>query len=209
MEPNIFIESLNKNNPEPFIKRFKSLFVVVFLIFIFLFIFLFFIKAPKSFPINTILNVEEGSSVRSVSLELKNKNLIQSRTAFEVSVLFFGKNNRVVSGDYYFEANLPVYELARRISLGEHNLAPISVTIPEGFDNKQIADTFSSKLHAFNKQNFLKMAESLQGELFPDTYFFLNTFLTKTSLRFICPSADFHSRISIEEIHVCEKPLQL
>jgi UPF0755 protein len=48
------------------------------------------------------------------------------------------------------------------------------VTIPEGFDNKQIADTFSSKLHAFNKQNFLKMAESLQGELFPDTYSFLN-----------------------------------
>jgi len=52
---------------------------------------------------------------------------------------------------------------------------PIVVTIPEGFNLNQIADTFVLKLANFNKAQFLIKAKDLDGYLFPDTYFFLTS----------------------------------
>lgn len=145
--------------------------LVVFLIF-FNFLFL---SAPVDFPIGTVIRIEPGMSLRSVSLKLKNEHIIRSRITLEAFVIIFGREKRVVSTDYYFENKLPIYEIARRISRGEHYMAPISVTIPEGFDNDQIADTFAQRLTSFDKVKFLSQANSLQGYLFPDTYFFLTT----------------------------------
>jgi len=81
----------------------------------------------------------------------------------------------VVEADYYFENKLPVYEIARRVSRGEHHMAPVVATIPEGFNRNQIAEVFASKLMNFNKDRFLSATKGLEGYLFPDTYFFLNT----------------------------------
>ena len=144
------------------------------LIFFFLFYFLF-LSAPADFPPGTIVKIEQGSSLRSVSLKLKNEHIIRSRIAFEAFIIINGREKRVVSTNYYFENKLPVYEVARRISKGEHNLAPVSVTIPEGFDINQIGNAFTSSLQNFNKAKFLLKAKELEGYLFPDTYFFLTT----------------------------------
>jgi len=54
------------------------------------------------------------------------------------------------------------------------NLFPVvfvKMTIPEGFNIKQIAERFA-KFKNFNKDNFLKITSSKEGYLFPDTYFF-------------------------------------
>jgi UPF0755 protein len=110
-----------------------------------------------------------------VSLELQKEHLIRSRRAFEAFVILFGRQKRVIAADYYFENKLPVYEIARRIVKGEHHIAPVTVTIPEGFDVSQVAETFTLQLPNFNKDNFLLKVKGLEGYLFPDTYFFLRT----------------------------------
>lgn len=51
----------------------------------------------------------------------------------------------------------------------------VSVTIPEGFDNSEIAGAFALKLLNFNQSNFLLKATDKEGYLFPDTYFFFPT----------------------------------
>ena len=56
-----------------------------------------------------------------------------------------------------------------------NSIPSVSVTIPEGFDRAQIADTFASKLPNFNKTKFLADTQNLEGYLFPDTYFFLSS----------------------------------
>jgi UPF0755 protein len=63
-----------------------------------------------------------------------------------------------------------------RIEREEHykNIVSISITIPEGFNINQIADTVAPKLINFNKTRFMSEAKDLEGYLFPDTYFFLN-----------------------------------
>jgi UPF0755 protein len=145
----------------------------IFLIFC-VFAFLFF-TPPSDFSVGKIFKIEDGNSLHSVSLKLKEEGFIRSRVVFEALVILLGREKGVVAGNYYFENKISVYEVAKRIARGEYHLAPISVTIPEGFNNQQIADTFTGKLSNFDKNKFLLQAKELQGSLFPDTYFFLTT----------------------------------
>ncbi|KKT00929.1 MAG: Aminodeoxychorismate lyase [Candidatus Nomurabacteria bacterium GW2011_GWF2_43_8] len=132
-----------------------------------------FISAPSDFPIGTMVRVEPGMNLRVISSLLKEQNIIRSRTVFESLVIILGDEKRIVSADYLLEDKLPVFEIAWRIGRGKHHMAPVSVTIPEGFDVDQIADIVSSELISFDKAEFLLKAKPLEGYLFPDTYFFL------------------------------------
>ena len=145
---------------------FYTLVVIAFLVFLYVFP----LSPPADFPAGIIFRVEHGSSLRSVSLKLKEENIIRSRLVFETFVILLGREKRVIEADYYFENKFPVYEVARRIGKGEHHLAPVVVTIPEGFDAVQIADAFVPKLVNFDKSKFLSEAAGLEGYLFPDTY---------------------------------------
>src|SRR6185295_12773924 len=79
-------------------------------------VYFFFISAPGDFPVGSIAKIEEGGSLRSVSLKLKQEHIIRSRLAFEAFVIIFDREKRVISTDYYFENKLPIYEVAWRIS---------------------------------------------------------------------------------------------
>lgn len=133
----------------------------------------FFLNAPTDFPVGSIVKIEPGKSLRAVSLQLNQEHIIRSRFLFEAFMILFNREKRVISTDYYFDSSLPVYEIARRIAHGENHIAPLVVTIPEGFTNTQIAETVSVKLPNFNKANFLTTALDKEGYLFPDTYYFL------------------------------------
>jgi len=158
-----------------FLKANRVFFYVLGVIAFLVLFYLFFLSAPADFPTGTIVKIEEGWSLRDTSLKLKNEHIIRSRLAFEAFVIIFGREKHIITADYYFENKLPVFEIARRIGKGEHHLAPIVVTIPEGFSTDQIADVFVSKLVNFDKNKFLLEAKGLEGCLFPDTYFFLIT----------------------------------
>lgn len=141
------------------------------LLFIFSF---FFISAPGDFLPGTIVKIEPGMSLRSISAVLEKEHVIRSRTAFEFFVIIFGGEKRVISANYYFGSKLPVWQVAKRMKGGKHDMAPVAVTIPEGFDIKQIGDAFAPALTNFNQAEFLRKAQDKEGYLFPDTYFFLS-----------------------------------
>ena len=145
--------------------------IIVFLALVYFFLF----SAPINFPEGIIFNIEPGTSLRSVSLNLRNQNIIRSRILFETLAIIYGGEKRIISADYLFENKISLIEVARRISKGERRLAPVKVTIPEGFTVGEIAETFSLKLSHFNKEKFLISATEREGYLFPDTYFFFTT----------------------------------
>ncbi len=139
----------------------------------FIFLFFFFVSAPAEFPEGAIFNIKEGSGLRTVSLDLKNQNLIRSRTIFEAFVILYGGEKHIIPTDYLFENKESAHVIARRISLGQSHLAPVKITIPEGFNTSEIAELASSLLPYFDKAKFLNLAK--EGYLFPDTYFFFTT----------------------------------
>jgi len=167
------------------------IFCVLGLIVFLVFVNLLFFSAPNNFPTGAILNIKEGSSLRSTSKYLEENHIISSRVLFETFVIIF-EGEKVVSGDYLFENKIPVFEVARRVSKGERHLAPVKVTIPEGFNVTDIAKAFVLKLPKFNQDNFLK--EAKEGYLFPDTYFFLTTDNEEDVLQFM--SNNFEKKIS-------------
>jgi len=167
-EPIVLIKNQSKKS---FLKSFVFYFFGV--LFLFVLFFILFMSPPINFQKGVIYNIDGGSSVRSVSLQLKENNIIRSRVAFETFVILFGGEKHIIPGDYLFEKKLHVFEVARRISKGDKQLAPFKVTIPEGYNVLDVAEVFSKKLPHFNKEEFLKIAENKEGYLFPDTYFFL------------------------------------
>ncbi len=136
-------------------------------------VFFFFLNSPVDFPVGSIISIDSGDSLRSVSRSLKENNVIRSRLLFEAFVIMYGGEKHIMSADYFLDTKLTVYEIARRIERGERHLAPVKVTIPEGFTAEEMAQVFSAKLPSFNSALFLAEAVKSEGRLFPDTYFFL------------------------------------
>ena len=151
----------------------KRIFYAVIIVIFLTFFYFLFLSAPGDFPPRTVIKIEPGMSLRSASFLLKKEHLIRSRVVFESLVIILGGEKHMVSADYLLNSKLSVFEIARRIMWGEHHMAPVSITIPEGFDINQIADTALKQLADFNKTKFLLKAKDLEGYLFPDTYFFL------------------------------------
>jgi len=169
--------------------KFYIFYAICLIIVLILGYFLFF-SAPRNFPVGKIINIGYGSSLRSISKDFKENQIIRSRIAFEAFAIIFGGEKHMVTGDYLFENKEPVFKVAMRISNGEFHLAPVKVTIPEGFDVNQIADAFSSKLTSFNKEKFLLEAKPKEGYLFPDTYFFLTTATEEDAIKYMSDNFD-------------------
>ncbi|OGI68785.1 hypothetical protein A3A05_02975 [Candidatus Nomurabacteria bacterium RIFCSPLOWO2_01_FULL_41_12] len=175
----------------------KYHFYVLGALFFLIFFTFFFVSAPRNFPEGIVFNVAQGSSLRSVSFELKNQNIIRSRLVFEAFVIIYGGEKHIIPADYLFENKISSREVAKRISKGERHLAPVKVTIPEGFTVYDIADTFALKLSYFNKDKFLNYAKDKEGYLFPDTYFFFTTANEEDVLKSL--TDNFKKKISMLE----------
>ena len=169
----------------------KNIIIFVILVVLFLVLFyIFFISPPRDFPEQTILNVSKGSTLTSISEDLKNEHVIRSKVLFQAFVIVYGGEKHIAEGDYLFENKLPVFEVARRIVKRDRHLAPVAVTIPEGFDNNEISLAYGAKLRNFNKEKFLIEAKSKQGYLFPDTYFFFTTDNEENVLKYMSDNFD-------------------
>jgi UPF0755 protein len=169
--PNEFESDLGYLEPKRTKKKAFNIFIFLFLGF---FIYYFLFSPPSDFPSNAVIKIEKGESLRSVSALLKKEHIIRSRVVFESFVIIFGGELHIKFADYLFDKKIPVWRVAWRIKEGDRNMAPVSVTIPEGFDRNEIADTFAKELSSFSKINFLNETKDKEGYLFPDTYFFLS-----------------------------------
>jgi UPF0755 protein len=164
--------------------------IIIFSIFYFLFF-----SAPSNFPVHTVINIQEGLSLKYISTYLEENHVIRSKTVFEIFVLFLGNEKYIASGDYLFENKIPVFEVAERMLKGERGIIPIKVTIPEGFNVSDIAKVSAVKLPDFNVNKFLLEATPKEGYLFPDTYFFLPTDNEQNVLEYM--SDNFNKKISL------------
>jgi len=108
------------------------------LVFVVALFFLFITSAPMDFPDGVVFQVKSGESLRMVSARLKDDNLIRSRIFFEAFVIMHSGDRHIISADYLFSKKTSVFEVAKRLSLGERRLPPVKVTIPEGFSVEDI-----------------------------------------------------------------------
>lgn len=132
-----------------------------------------FIQPPKEFPLESIVNISEGSTLSQTARHLKDENIIKSPFFFKALTLITLNQKNIFAGDYYFYKERNLFTIIKRVTTGKFNLKLVSVTIPEGATINEIAQIFEKKFSSFNSFNFLRIVKGKEGYLFPDTYFVL------------------------------------
>ena len=126
-----------------------------------------FFAPPKYFPVDQIIVIESGQSLKNISLALYQQKAIRSPLVFTTFTKWFAGEDRVIAGYYQFEEALDVFQLARRVIDGDFTLVPVKVTLPEGLSVAQMAKIFSrAPLMEFDPDVFIEMGLSKQGYLF-------------------------------------------
>ena len=159
---NLFANAnVNFKKPElngDFFREYSSLLWEIFFLFLILLylIYFLFIAPPSDFPLGVVIHVEKGETLNDVISDLKSNGVIKSGLAFRMGVEFFGDEKNIIAGDYYFEDR-------------------IKVTVYEGLTAEEMGEVLEKKFTEFDAKEFADIVEkrSLEGYLFPDTYFFL------------------------------------
>ena len=138
--------------------------------------------SPLTPPPNSALVIRPGSSLIQVANELAAKKVIRSPLALRLLARLRKQETAIQAGPYAFTRSASPRAVLDRLVAGD--VVQISLTIPEGFSLRQIAErlaelgvvTRTEFLQAAHDPDVLKQlgveAHSLEGYLFPETYRF-------------------------------------
>lgn len=129
-------------------------------------------SAPAQFPEKQIVSIEAGTSLSSVADEFEAQRVVRSSFVYKALGMLFGGARGVLAGEYYFSDKSNLFAVAYRTANGVYGLDPVLVTIPEGTASYEMIPILETKLSQFDAGTFFKLAEPLEGQLFPDTYLF-------------------------------------
>ena len=139
-------------------------------------------------PKEVCLEIPMGSSTSKVSDILEDNGLIKSKFLFKYTVKKEGLDGKLKAGEYNLNTGMDVEEIVRNISKGGKKTNIVTITIPEGYELKQICKKLSENglideerfmtltkdaKNCADKYDFLKEVHegsSLEGYLFPSTY---------------------------------------
>lgn len=130
------------------------------------------------------VRVMTGAGARAIGKELEREGVIRSALQFVVWTRVLDAEERLQAGEYRLHPGMAPPAIVWLIKNGR--VAAPGLTIPEGYNLMQIAETLSVRGLA-NKEEFLALANasanvldeqdvfqppnnSLEGYLFPDTY---------------------------------------
>lgn len=129
-------------------------------------------KTPMLFENGTIVFIERGDSLATISDKLIDAHVIDSLQLFQFFILLFGSDKQISAGEYYFSGPQPVPKVALQMIGAKFNIAPAKVTFPEGMTVYEMSLVLDTKLTNFDREAFMVLAKDKEGYLFPDTYFF-------------------------------------
>lgn len=130
------------------------------------------VMAPRNFPVGRVVTIPEGATLSEVATLFSEKGVVASPVVLKAFVALMSGDTAVRAGDYYFNEPLSVTVIAERISKGDYGLDPVRVTFSEGSTVSDMAAVLSTKLPEFDASRFIELAQTHEGYLFPDTYFF-------------------------------------
>jgi len=160
----------------------KSKILISFILVVLFFLGGFFLPKKIGSEKSVIFSVDRGWGSKEIAQSLENKDLIWWSSLFRGYVLITGKSKKLQAGVYELNTSMNMLAIAGKIASGD--TLRKTITIPEGFNLKQIEEELSQNLKRevvldfsvkdFSGEfDFLKNVPenySLEGFLFPDTY---------------------------------------
>lgn len=138
---------------------------------------------------DVVIDIPSGSSVNAISDILYENKLIKNKTLFKVVVKISDKAPQIKAGKYLLNQTYTNNDIVNLLASGKIYNDGIKVTIPEGSTSKEIVSILVNKKlgnketyeklinnpkELYNDVKFLKENNvmSLEGFLYPETYYF-------------------------------------
>jgi UPF0755 protein len=140
------------------------------------------VEEPVAAGREVIITIPKGASLSQVGSILQEHGVISSRLVFKLVAFIRGEQRAIKAGDYALKTGSDAGDVLDQLISGKTLM--LSFTVPEGYDMFQVA-YLVQQMGIMPRDEFLKTAEdpaflkelgvegtSLEGYLFPDTYFF-------------------------------------
>ena len=142
-----------------------------------------FIKEPLNISApDKIFIIKPGQSLKHIAENLEKESIISNKTYFILFTKFKKADKSLQAGEYLLSASKSPEQILKILKKGKVKL--YKITIPEGLNINEVALLIDSATFC-DKAEFIKLcknrafinslgikAASLEGYLFPDTYFF-------------------------------------
>lgn len=139
--------------------------------------------------LDQIIYIENGMPANDIGEMLKENGILNNKNLFRIMLYITNSDNKLQAGEYLLNPAMSVLEIIDKLRSGISIVH--RVTIPEGYDIKQIAARLGRE-GLVDEERFLELAfdaelvfgeqlsalpfdlpiKSLEGYLFPDTYYF-------------------------------------
>lgn len=104
------------------------------------------LAAPVSLPAGGVhIEIPAGSGSRAIGALLRERGLIRSQWAFVTYATLIGKSSDLKPGSYAFAGITAIPGVVRALVRGEQYPNERSITIPEGWDERDIAEYFAAE----------------------------------------------------------------
>jgi UPF0755 protein len=127
-------------------------------------------EAPADFPTETTIEIEPGTSISAITKQLESQNVVRSGLLLYIVLLTQYEPENVKASTYYLETPLSVFAVASMLVRGDFNANLLSFTHIEGERASHVAENAAQQLTDFDATEFMRLASSSEGKLFPETY---------------------------------------
>lgn len=154
-----------------------------------------FYHTPQGAPgLSVLFTVSRGQGFNVTARQIAESGLCSSEKKFRFMATFYGLDKKVKAGEYLLTGAMTPEEILNILTSGKVYLH--KVTIPEGYTVRQIADVLAQaglgraeritelcfSKSFVSRMDLPKGAPSLEGYLYPETYFFAKTATEETIL---------------------------
>lgn len=128
-----------------------------------------------------IVTIDQHTGTQGIVARLTEAGIVRHPLALKVYLRVTGRGSNLKAGDYKFASPISPLQAIDKVRRGEVFIE--RVTIPEGYNRFDIAETFATKTGKGTAEEFMKLmddqapiqriaptARNLEGYLFPDTY---------------------------------------
>ena len=165
--------------------NFIIFFIAIFLLFSILAVSWIYIPVNSVEATEKVVEIPYGHNTTRIRLLLEKENIIRPyNIAFQTLTKLMNIEEKLQSGEYQFSSSQNLLEIIEQLVKGKVVL--YRITIPEGYQAKQIARILEDKEIAVAKELLLLIQEDneyKEGYLFPDTYEFPKDFGAVNVLR--------------------------
>jgi len=152
-----------------------------------------------------IIIIEKGETAFNIASKLKKQEIINSSYSFLITAFLNNNLKNLQAGEYFLNSNMNNNEIIEILSKGK--TIKNKITIPEGWNNKEIAEYLEEK-NLFKKQDVLDLINSntlkieeynpptLEGYLFPDTYLLERNETLENTIKIILEN--FNKKLTLE-----------